>query len=337
LKIVLLCGGISPERDISLASGKNVAHALRSKNYEVCVIDPAYGSDQPGEETIFSFSIKTEAPKTNNREVFAQRKYIEAVQNVIPDDASLVFVALHGTWGEDGKIQALLEFRGIPYTGSGVLASALAMDKLVSKWIFKECGIQTPPWITIRKNYELQFVTSEIDRQFGYPVVVKPTNQGSTVGMAIVQNDTLIQDAIETAFRFSDTIIIEMYVPGREITVSILDGKALPIIEIRPREGYYDYKSKYTAGMTEYLVPAPLDDNLTKQFQDIATRAFTVLGCKGFGRVDFRLNETGEVYCLEANTIPGLTNTSLVPKAARAIGIEFGELCEQIALDALKR
>jgi len=337
LKIALLCGGISPERDISLASGNNVARALRSKGYDVCVIDPAYGLEQPDEEKIFSFSIKSEAPKTNNRGDFSQRSYIEAVHNAIPSDTSLVFVALHGTWGEDGKIQALLEFRGLPYTGSGVLSSALAMDKLVSKWIFNECGIPTPPWITLRRNYDIEAVKREIDRHFGYPVVVKPINQGSTVGMAIVQEESQLTDGLMIAFRFSDTLILEMYIPGREITVSILNSEALPVIEICPKDGYYDYKNKYIAGMTDYLVPAPLGENEAKHIQALAEKAFSVLGCKGFGRVDFRLNNAGEAYCLEANTIPGLTNTSLVPKAARAIGIEFDELCDRIVQHALQR
>lgn len=335
MQIVLLCGGISPERDISLASGKNVASALRSKGYEVTIVDPAYGSKQPDEEEILSFSIKTEAPTTNNRERTSQRNYIEAVTNGIPDDAGLAFVVLHGTWGEDGKIQALLEFKGIPYTGSGVLASALAMDKLVSKQIFSECDIPTPPWITVRKSFDPAGIKRQIEQKFGYPVVVKPVNQGSTVGMAIVQDESRLDNAITTALRFSDTIIIEMYVSGKEITVSILNGEALPIIEICPKEGYYDYKNKYTPGMTDYLVPAPLDENIAKKVRDLSVKAFTVLGCKGFGRIDFRLNNAGEAYCLEANTIPGMTNTSLVPKAARAVGIEFDELCDRIVKYAL--
>lgn len=337
MKIGLLCGGISPERDISLASGKNVARALRTKDFEVTVIDPAYGLQQPDEEEIFSFSIKSEAPKTDNRRPQSQRTYIETIQNIIPDDVSAAFIALHGTWGEDGKIQALLEFRGVPYTGSGILASALAMDKLISKRIFTGCGILTPPWITIHKNYEQKTVKKEIDQQFGYPVVVKPTNQGSTVGMAIVQEEAQLDEALTVALRFSDTIIIEMYVSGKEITVSILGDEALPVIEIRPKQGYYDYKSKYTAGMTDYLVPAPLEGSASKNIQEIALKAFHVLGCKGFGRIDFRLNYAGEAYCLEANTIPGLTGTSLVPKAARAVGIEFEDLCDRIVQNALRK
>ncbi len=335
MKIALLCGGVSPERDISLASGKNVANALRSKDYDVYVIDPAYGLNQPNEDTIFSFSIKSEAPETINRSPQSQRAYIETINNIIPDDVSAAFIALHGTWGEDGKSQALLEFRGLPYTGSGVLASALAMDKLISKRIFTGCGILTPPWITVHKNYDSDTVKEEIVQKFGYPVVVKPNNQGSTVGMAIVQKEDQLDEALSVALRFSDTIIIEMYVPGKEITVSVLGDEPLPIIEIRPKQGYYDYKSKYTAGMTDYLIPAPLDENLSRNIQDIAVKAFNVLDCKGFGRIDFRLNNADEAYCLEANTIPGLTSTSLVPKAARAVGIGFEDLCDRIVQYAI--
>ena len=335
MKIALLCGGVSPERDISLASGRNVAEALRSKDHDVFVFDPAFGANQPPEDEIFKFSIKSEAPKNNNQDTFSQRSYIDTVNNALPDDTSVVFIALHGTWGEDGKVQSLLEFRGLRYTGSGVLASALAMDKLVSKRIFTESGILTPPWITVKKNFDLQNLIREIDLQFGYPVVVKPVNQGSTVGMAIVQQEDRLGGAIDIAFRFSDTIIIEMYVPGKEITVAVLDDRALPLIEIRPKQGYYDYKNKYTAGMTEYLVPAPIEEKMSSDIQDIALDAFNVIGCKGFGRIDFRVDPAGKAYCLEANTIPGLTNTSLVPKAARAVGIDFGELCDRIVKNAL--
>ena len=335
MKIALLCGGISPEREVSLVSGKNVTNALRATNYEVVVVDPAYGTHQPDEKELFSISIKSEPPKLNGSFGFSSRNYIEAVNNAIPEDAELAFIALHGTWGEDGKIQSLLEFRGLPYTGSGVLASTLAMDKLISKRIFRDGGIPTPPWVTLYKNYDPDYINREIDRQFGYPVVVKPVDQGSTVGLAIIQDQEHLYNAINAAFRYSETILLEMYVPGRELTVSILDEQPLPVIEICPKEGYYDYKNKYSPGMTEYLVPAPLDDEESKKIQDVAEKAFTLLGCKGFGRVDFRYSDAGELFCLEVNTIPGMTDTSLVPKAARAAGIEYKELCSRIVKNAL--
>jgi len=337
LKITLLCGGVSAEREVSLLSGKNVAEALRAKNYEVSVIDPAYGDNQPGEDELFSFSITDEPPKLNGSPEISARNYIVAVNDAIHEDTELVFIALHGTWGEDGKIQALLDFRGIPYTGSGVLASTIAMDKLVSKLIFMQKAVLTPPWISLRMDYNLDEVKKEIDKQFGYPLVVKPIDQGSTVGLTIVQSHDEIEQAIGKGFQFSKRVLLEMYVAGRELTVSILGNEPLPVIEIRPKQGFYDYKNKYTSGMTDYLVPAPLPDEEAEKLQRLAVKAFNALGCEGFGRVDFRMNEAGDAYCLEVNTIPGMTGTSLVPKAARQVGIEYSELCERIAKIALNR
>ncbi len=336
MKIALLCGGVSPEREVSLLSGRNITKALRARNYEVIVIDPAYGTNQPGEKELFSVSITREPPKLNGSPLLSSRNYIEAVNNAIPEDVSLAFIALHGTWGEDGKIQSLLEFRGVPYTGSGVLASALAMDKLVSKRIFRQGGIPTAPWIPIRGKFDPDIIRREIDRQFGYPIVVKPVNQGSTVGMTIVQNEQHLNDAVAMALRYSETVLIEMYIAGRELTVSMLGHDPLPVIEICPKEGYYDYKNKYIPGMTEYLVPAPLEEKDAANLQDIARKAFSLLDCKGFGRVDFRYNKAGEPYCLEVNTIPGMTDTSLVPKAAMAVGIEYDELCVRIVKNAVE-
>lgn len=333
--IVLLCGGISPEREVSLASGRNVARALRSKGHTVRVIDPACGIQQLAEEELFAFTIQNEPPRVDGTGKLARRNYIDAV-NCLPDDVSVAFIALHGTWGEDGTIQSLLEFRGIPYTGSGVLASALAMDKLMSKRIFSYSGIPTPAWIDVDQYYEISELKSKIEARIGYPAVVKPSSQGSTVGLTIVQNENRVDEAIQTALRYSDRVLIESYVPGKELTVSILEANALPVVEIRPKEGFYDYKNKYTPGLTEYLVPAPIDDGLRDKLQEHAVAAFKVLGCSGFGRVDFRVNDAGQIFCLEVNTIPGMTGTSLVPKAARAAGIEYEELCERIVMSALR-
>jgi D-alanine-D-alanine ligase len=336
LKIALICGGISPEREVSLASGKKITQALRQRGHTVAVIDPAAGHDQPDEDELFSFSIKSEPPSKNGIRSEGSRKYLDAVNIAVPDDTEAVFIALHGTWGEDGRIQALLEFRGIPYTGSGVLASALAMDKIVTKKLFHDAGVPTPVWTSIAvADPDINALKGRINEKFGYPAVVKPPDQGSTVGLTIVSNESDLEHAVDVAFRFSGNVLVESYIPGRELTVSILEGRALPIIEIRPKQGFYDYHNKYTPGRTDYLVPAPVDEEFGKRLQAIAVHAFSVLGCKGFGRVDFRYNDAGQVFCLEVNTIPGMTDTSLVPKAALADGISYEDLCERIVLDSL--
>jgi D-alanine-D-alanine ligase len=336
LKIALLCGGVSPEREVSLASGKNVAIALRNKGNTVYVIDPAYGTDQPDEEQLFAVSIGSEPPIFDGQKGETQRLYLKSVGEAIPDDTDVVFIMLHGTWGEDGKVQSLVEFRGLPYTGSGVLASALAMDKIMAKMLFKYSNITTPVWTVARNTDSIEEIKTRIDSLFGYPAVVKPGDQGSAVGLTIVQTGERLAEALNTAWKYSERVLIEAYIPGRELTVAILGDKALPVIEIRPREGFYDYRNKYTPGRTEYLVPAPIDEEIVWRVQQTALKAFTILGCTGFGRVDFRLSQHGEAYCLEVNTIPGMTDTSLVPKAARAVGIDYPELCEAIISEALR-
>jgi D-alanine-D-alanine ligase len=336
LKIALLCGGVSPERDVSLASGRNVANALREKGHTVHVIDPAYGTDQPDERELFASSIGSEPPALNGPARDARRLYLKIVE-AIPEDTDVIFIMLHGTWGEDGKIQSLIEFRDIPYTGSGVLASALSMDKITSKMLFKFSNIPTPVWTVARISDSIEHIITRIDTLFGYPAVIKPGNQGSAVGLTIVQSGDRIEEALTYAWKYSERVLIEAYIPGRELTVAILGDKPLPVIEIRPREGFYDYRNKYTPGRTEYLVPAPIDEATTWKLQEIALKAFTILGCRGFGRIDFRLSPHGEPYCLEVNTIPGMTDTSLVPKAARAVGIDYPELCETIVLEAARR
>jgi D-alanine-D-alanine ligase len=337
LKIALLCGGVSPEREISLASGKNVAHALRSRGYTVVVVDPAYGADQPDEAEIFSFSIKNEPVRKNGNDGISERNYIDAVQSALPDDTSVVFITLHGTWGEDGKVQSLLDMRGLPYTGSGVLASAMAMDKIVTKRLLMSAGILTPVWIGINAGDERSGLRNAVDAAFGYPAVVKPSDQGSTVGLTIIANEDQLETAVSAAFAYSDRVLIEAYIAGRELTVAILGDSPLPVIEIRPKQGFYDYANKYTPGNTDYLVPAPVDDAVRNKVSEAALSAFTTLGCSGYGRVDFRMNEAGESYCLEVNTAPGMTGTSLVPKAANAVGIEYEDLCERIVKYALNR
>jgi len=248
----------------------------------------------------------------------------------------VVFSALHGKWAEDGTIQSLLELRGLKYTGSKVLASALAMDKEMSKVIFRQAGVQTPDWITvIYRSFEPILIADEIKQKFGFPCIIKANDQGSTVGLKFVKDESEVEEGIVIAQKYSSKALIEKYIPGRELTVAVLENEALPVLEIVPKSGLYDYKSKYTSGMSEYIVPADIPKQVAEKAQHQALTAFHSLGCEGYARVDFRLNNESELYCLEVNSLPGMTPLSLVPKAAKAVGISFEELIKRIIQQAL--
>jgi D-alanine-D-alanine ligase len=251
------------------------------------------------------------------------------------DNIDLVFLALHGRWGEDGMIQSLLDLKGIKYTGSGVLSSTIAMDKDFSKTIFQKNYVNTPSWVTIDKKFNRDEIIRIINSELPYPVVIKPNEQGSTGGLSIAKKDEEVFKAIETAFRYSDLIVVEEYIPGREMTVAILEDKPLPVLEIIPKSGFYDYESKYTSGMSEYIVPADVTKDVFDKMQQQAITAFRSLRCNVYGRVDFRINEENIPFCLEVNTLPGMTETSLVPKMAKAVGISFEDLIERIIRNSL--
>jgi D-alanine-D-alanine ligase len=327
INIAVFVGGTSPEREVSKSSGKAINQALISLGYNCTLIDPAYGTDQPETDEKY-FSEKDFGEITN-------ANLIRTVESELLDDIDLVFLALHGKWGEDGIIQSLLELKGIKYTGSGVLSSAIAMDKDFSKTIFQKNNLNTPSWFTINKKFNRDEVVSTIKLKFGYPVIVKPNDQGSTVGLSIVKNDEEIFKAIEAAFQYSVLTMIEEYIPGREMTVAILEDKPLPVLEIIPKSGFYDYESKYTPGMSEYIVPADVTENAFDKMQQQAITAFRSLRCKVYGRVDFRLNDENIPFCLEVNTLPGMTETSLVPMMANAVGISFEKLIDRIIRNSL--
>lgn len=322
-RIALLLGGTSPEKEVSKSSAASVYKALLALGYGVKLINPAYGINQPSKTEDY-FSEK-EFSKISNR------NFIEAVNSSLFDDVELAFLTLHGKWGEDGSIQSLLELRGIKYSGSKALSSAVAMDKAMSKILFKEYGVETPQGFLIEEpSYNIKSVFEKIEAEFGFPVVVKPNDQGSTVGLTICKDKAKLPDSINTAFEFASNVLIEEYIPGRELTVAILDGEALPPLEIKPRSGFYDYESKYTKGLTEYEVPARVSEEITMKLKKQALQAFKALRCEGYARVDFRLNEQSNIYCLEVNTLPGMTATSLVPKMAKVVGISFEQLVEKI-------
>jgi len=327
LNIAVFVGGTSPEREVSKSSGKAIFEAINSLGYKCVLIDPAYGTFQPDEEE--KYFAKEDFSEIKNENL------IKTINSDILNNIDLVFLALHGKCGEDGIIQSLLELKGVKYTGSGVLSSTIAMDKDFSKTIFQKNNVNTAAWFTVAKRYKINDIIKTIKTKFGYPCVIKPNDQGSTVGMTIAKNDDKLKNAIELALSFSDLALIEEYIPGREMTVAILNHNPLPVLEIIPKNGFYNYESKYTEGMSEYIVPAEIPDDVFKNLQEQAVKAFHSLRCKIYGRVDFRLNEDNIPYCLEVNTLPGMTSTSLVPKMAKVIGISFEELIDKIIRDSL--
>jgi D-alanine-D-alanine ligase len=326
MKIAVLLGGTSSEREVSLASGLAVLQVLRERGHQVTAVDTARGVvTQDQEVELLPEGVHREPPASVG-------EALDATELVtLPEirEADVVFLALHGGSGEDGRLQALLDLAGIRYTGSGPLGSAIAMDKDVSKRLCRDSEIPTLPW-RVARGPDFTYDLAVIDESVGFPCVVKPAREGSSVGLTVVQEASGLEAAVRAAGRFDSEVMIERFERGRELTVAILGEQPLPPIEIRPKKGIYDYEAKYTAGMTEYLCPAPLEEEVTAQLQAYALRAFRVLKLSGYARVDFILAKE-RLYCLEANTLPGMTGTSLFPKAARAAGLEFGELCERIA------
>ena len=321
--IGLIVGGASPERAISKLTGKGVYESLLNLGYNVKLIDPAYGINQP----------------INSENFFAECDcYPVSYQNYLPtvnsdhfDEIDIAFIALHGTWGEDGTIQSLLEFRNIPYTGSGVLACAASMDKGITKSIIKHHDVSTPNWFLVEKNkYNSVELLNDVKAKFETPFVVKPNDQGSAIGLTICKNYKELDDAVKLAHQFSKNAIIEEYIAGYEATVGIIGDEVLPVLEIEPKHFYYDYECKYTSGMTDYEVPAKFPKDVSLKIQQQALDAYKAVGCSSYGRLDFRLDKEFNPYCLEINTLPGLTSTSLLPKAAKAVGINYDQLIESI-------
>lgn len=292
--IGVLMGGLSAEREVSLRTGKAVLNALLEAGYLAVAIDA--GRDLPARLT---------------------QERIE-----------VAFIALHGRFGEDGTVQGLLEMLGIPYTGSGVLASSVAMDKVTTKKLLRYHQLPTPDFCIYRRGEDLELL---LNGCHNFPLVVKPAREGSTIGISIVRDRDELAAGIAAALRHDELILIEEFIAGAEVTVGVLAGGPLPVIQVVPKGGFYDYHAKYTVGQTEYLLPAPLDDALQARLQEAAVAAYRVIGCEGAARIDFMVREEqGEFFCLEVNTIPGMTETSLLPKAARHTGISFGELVQRI-------
>jgi D-alanine-D-alanine ligase len=329
LNITVLLGGASSERDVSFASGVRIAKALREVGHSVVALDPA--GDVMSEErqrAYLSGAVKAEPPSL---ETLAKlRVPATLVERPEVTDADVVFLGLHGGQGEDGTIQAMLDLAGVTYTGSGHLASALAMDKDLSKRLFRDAGVLTADWLMAPASDD------EVVGALGLPVVVKPSKQGSTVGLTVVKRREDLAAAIVLARRYDDEVMIEQFIPGRELTVGILGDEPLAVGEIIPKHEIYDYECKYTVGMAVEVFPAELARPETAAAQQQALAAFRALKLGGYARIDFRMSPDGHFYCLEANTLPGMTETSLIPQSAAACEIDFTELCDRIVRIAIE-
>ena len=335
MKIVVLCGGISTERDVSLVTGSEVCKALRSKNHKAVLIDVFLGHEGVNPETIFDEdfsvedelkyiadnSIHLESIKKNRREFFGPG-VLELCKA-----CDIVFMGLHGACGEDGKVQATLDLMGVKYTGADYLESAMAMDKAVTKKIFAADGVPMAKGYRLSKNEER---TNPADYGVSYPVVVKPNCGGSSIGVYFANNDNEYEEALNSAFAYEDVIIVEEKITGREFSIGVIGYEAYPIIEIIPKQGFYDYENKYKAGATLEVCPAEVDEETGKKMQKAAIDAARALGLNTYCRVDVLLDEDGECYCLEANTLPGMTPTSLLPQEAKVLGMDYATLCEHL-------
>ena len=338
MKVVVLAGGTSTERDVSLISGSGIYKALKKNGHQVILLD-VYLGYEGNTEGIFERDYDwTE----NISAISEQNPDIEQIKAMRPDgdknffgpnvlvlckEADGVFMALHGANGEDGKIQACFELMGIPYTGTDFVSAAMAMDKGITKDLFKAYNIPTPVGIRLKKG-------ETESEKVPFPCIVKACCGGSSVGVCLARNEEEYVKAKEEAFLYDNEVVIEQYITGREFSVGVMDGEALPVIEIAPKQGFYDYKNKYQAGSAIETCPAEITTEQTKRMQEIAEKVFAVLRLKNYARMDFMMDGDGNMYCLEANTLPGMTPTSLLPQEAAAVGISYEELCEKILMKA---
>lgn len=348
MDIVVLAGGTSAERDVSLRSGEMITKALRENGHRVLLLDVFMGYHDKEEDVsdIFGHTEEASLKPAGIKETAPDLSVVKAMRkdksdcyfgpNVISicRMADIVFLALHGENGENGKLQAAFDLFGIRYTGSNYLSSAIAMNKKISKMFFEMGGIPTPKGIKMtKKNREDNFELTGLK----LPCVVKPCCGGSSIGVSIVKDKEEYQKALEEAFLWEDELIIEDYIKGREFSVAVIEGKALPVIEMAPVEGFYDYKNKYQAGSTVETCPADISEPVAAQMQRYAEKAAEILGLDTYSRMDFLLNEADEIFCLEANTLPGMTEASLIPQEAAVVGIDYRQLCEKLIQISLNK
>lgn len=339
MDVVVLAGGLSDERDVSLSSGSQIANALIRKGHRVLLVDLYEGSQYADfasayaaeRQEQYTYDVPKVAPdllalmqQFDNRQELIGPNVIELCQS-----ADVAFLALHGGIGENGKLQALFDLYRIRYTGSGHAGSLLAMDKHLAKQLMVFNGIPTANWLMYRKGEPIP--------QVEYPCVVKPNDNGSSIGVKMVDNEAGLIQALKEVTQYGERVMIEQKISGREFSVGVLEGEALPIIEIIPKAGFYDYENKYQANATEEVTPAALTESQTRNMQQLALKVHQILGLVGYSRIDFMLAQSGHMYCIEANTLPGMTPTSLLPQEAAVVGLDYDELCERLLTLAFKK
>lgn len=339
MNIIVLAGGLSDERDVSLSSGAQIANALIKNGHKVLMLDLYLGLKEVQNfeeaynkygESVYDYEMPEVAPNLEELIDKNNGRNNEIGDNVIDicQTANIVFLGLHGGIGENGKLQAIFDLYNIKYTGTGYKGSLLAMDKIVSKELMTVNHILTPEW-RIMKNENINTIKA--------PAVVKPNDNGSSIGVKVVDDQRELLDAITLAKQYSDTILIEKKIVGREFSVGIIGEKVLPIIELIPKDGFYDYSNKYQPDATEEITPANISDNQTERMQNIALKVFKKLGLEVYGRVDFIMDSNDNIFCIEANSLPGMTPTSLLPQEAEAHGINYEQLCEMIVTHSLEK
>lgn len=348
MNVIVLAGGLSPERDVSLSSGAEICKTLRKSGHHAYLLDVFMGIQTPAEELPELFASESagleiaagiKASEPDLKAIKASRA--DQSDSLIGPNvielcrlADIVFMALHGDIGENGKLQATFDVLGIRYTGPNYLGSALAMNKTVTKHIFQKTGIPTPGGLGLLKKD----ADASLERLgLTLPLVIKPCSGGSSIGVYIVHTEAEYRTALDSAFRLEDELIIEPYIKGREFSVGIIRDRVLPVIEIVPKSGFFDYKNKYQDGMTEEICPARLDADIARKMQEITVRAFEVLKLDVYSRADFILTDNGDIYCLEINSLPGMTPASLLPREATAAGIQYEDLCELIITESLRK
>ncbi len=328
MRITVLTGGATVERTVAFAGASQVVAALRGRGHVVAVVDLATGLlTEDVEKRLLRTEVGTALPDVANL-IDGERRMLSgglAALEVVRT-ADVLFLVVHGGAGEGGILQAVLDVIGTPYTGSGPLGSALAVDKDLSKRLFRAAGVAVAEWCMVTPDFDAALV----DRVIGWPAIVKPSKQGSTVGLTLVKRKADLSRAIDEASRWDDEVMIERFIPGRELTVGVLGTEALPPGEIIPKHELFDYECKYTPGMSQEIFPADLDAAVARKLQELAVQAHRALKLSGYSRIDFRVTGGGDIFCLEANNLPGLTRTSLYPQAARAAGIDYAEMCERI-------
>lgn len=342
MKIVVLAGGTSTERDISIISGTGICGALRQKGHQAILVDIFCGIEKVDWENPFPAEYDVEKAAEHMKSFNPQIEEMEKTRrsffgpNVLElcEKCDIVFLGLHGANGEDGKVQAAFDLMGIRYTGTGYLSSAMAMDKRITKEVFLMNQVPTPGGFSMtRENQEKDIKKHGLN----FPVVVKTSCGGSSVGVYIVNDQKEYEASLADASQYGEEIVVEEYIKGREFSVAVVDDKAYPVIEIAPIQGFYDYKNKYQAGSTVETCPAEISPELTAKMQENAVKAAKALGLTGYSRLDFMMKENGDMYCLEANTLPGMTPTSLIPQEAKVLGMDYPTLCEELIRISMKK